>query len=71
MTREHKLLQVLKLQGSCSDETLSASMGWSLRTVQRTIWKLRKTKTIKVSRTRYQLGGNWVNQRHIEVQPCN
>jgi transcription initiation factor IIE alpha subunit len=68
-TRENQLLQVLRANGRRSDEAISTSTGWSLRTVQRAIWRLRKTDTIKVSRTRYQLGGNWVNQRHIEVQP--
>lgn len=66
--RESQLLQVLRANGKWSDEAISTSTGWSLRTVQRAIWRLRKTKTIRVSRTRYQLGGNWVNQRHIEVQ---
>jgi predicted transcriptional regulator len=50
-----------------SDEQLSTVLDTSVRTVQRSLQRLKDSGIVTVKTTKFQLGGNWVNTRHVEV----
>jgi biotin operon repressor len=64
---EAKLLLTLNDNPSVSDESLSRTLDTSIRTVQRSINKLRNSGVLNIKNTKFQLGGNWVNTRFVEV----
>ena len=50
-----------------SDEVLSHDLDTSVRTVQRSLQRLKDSGIVTVKNTKFQLGGNWVNMRYVEV----
>jgi biotin operon repressor len=64
---EAKLLLTLNDNPSVSDESLSRTLDTSIRTVQRSINKLKSSGVLNIKNTKFQLGGNWVNTRFVEV----
>ena len=68
MDFEARLLGELSRTGKLSDVLLSERLDTSVRTVQRRIQQLKKSGKICVRLTKFQIGGNWVNQREIEVR---
>ena len=64
---EAKVLITLHENPSASDEVLSKRLDTSVRNVQRSIQRMKQYGILKVKLTKFQLGGNWVNIRNVEV----
>lgn len=64
---EAKLLLTLHQNPTASDVFLSERLDTSVRNVQRSIQKMKQYGIVKVKLTKFQLGGNWVNVRNVEV----
>jgi biotin operon repressor len=64
---EAKLLLTLHQNPTASDDFLSKKLDTSVRNVQRSIQKMKQYGIVKIKTTKFQLGGNWVNVRNVEV----
>lgn len=66
--REQDVLRMLKTKPYATNEQIADSLSCSERNVSRILSKLEDLGMVSVSRIRYQVGGNWVNQRTFQFK---
>jgi len=70
MTKSDSIVLAHILQNqTASDCAISMSTGMSLRTVQRSLSRLRKSGLIQTKTTKVALAG-WYNKREIDINEC-
>jgi predicted transcriptional regulator len=65
---EQDVLKMLRARPHSTNEQVAFTLSCSERNVSRIVSKLVSLDLVSVSRIRYQVGGNWVNQRTFEFK---